>query len=353
MSDEKKKSFRTLNQYIRPKKVENFGVDDYYGNNRPINVCRYHDTYGKNFYREFATQFADREKKYTLKEDGFSIERVPSRNRYSRFGPYRVKFRLADGKVYSAPTAADFRRTLPDGPRGADSYLAMKRRVESISAFERMLKSLEKFEQKETADIETIIWELSAFLHETDPRYRVHDYFHWRWLPKMDLPEQEIVGPYTPIWGARLDLALVLLRGAYEQVRANLHGLYYGRLGRHSPKWRGLLTIRPDGRRASDVPRYVWTFLVYSKVMGNISYKSYLLAGSKDGAKAKIKLRGRYPCYKDLTGSRFNQFRPNLLRSATITRVLKQFGDRLDELAKQGSKPVKGLTRKKITDNLP
>jgi len=344
---EKKKSFRTLNQYIRPKKVQNFGGKYYRGNNIPIDVCRYHDDYGRNFYREFSEQFANRDKKYTIKEDGFSVVRLPGRDNFSRFAPYIAKFRLADGKVYSAPTAGDFRRTLPDGPRGADSYLAMKQRVESLIAFEKMLKSLEKFE-KRTEDIETIIEKLTEYLYLSDPKYRAHDYFHWRWLPKEGLPQPEIVGIHTPLWGSRLDLALVLLRGAYEQVRTNLHGLYYARLGPHSPKWRGMLTIRPKSRLVSDVPRYEWVFLVYSKKVGRISYKTNLLAGSKDGAKAKIYLHGKYPTRRDLNGTRFDGIRPNIERSSIITSILDRFGDRLDELARQADKIIKrGRPKKK------
>ncbi len=341
MSDEKKKSFRTLNQYIRPKKVENFCSKYYRGNNVPIDVCRYHDTFGQIFYSTFAAQLAARENRYTAEKDGFSVVRAKSHDPYSRFSPYIARFTLAYGNVHSAPTATDFRIAFPDSPRGADSYLDMKHRVQKIIAFEKFLKAIEKFERRTSKDLEEIIENLTLFLRETDPKYRAHDYLHWRWLPKEGLPEQEIVGPHTPLLGARLDLAMVLLRGAYERVRGDLHGLYYGKLGRHSPKWRGLLTIRPKSRLVSDVPRYEWVFLLYSKSMGGITYKTYLLVGSKEGAKAKIKLRGRYPSYKDLTGPRFDPFRANLLREAIITRVLDRFGDRLDEIAKEAEKRIK------------
>ena len=351
MKEKKEKVFRTFNQYIRPKIPQNVGSKYYRGNNKPIDVCRYHDTYDRGLgilTEDRKKLFLERD--YTVKKDGFSVVRRKCSNPYCRFCPHIRQFRLADGKLYTAPTAEDFRRTLPDGPRGRDSYLKMKHRVERIIEQEKRVSWLIKFEKKMMTELDTIIEHLGQQMREVDTELLPYDAFHFRWAPLPNLPEQEIVGPYTPLWGARLDLALVLLRGAYEEVRRNLYGFYHGRRGPHSVKWSGLLLPATARRTEADVPRYPWRFLLFSKVMGTLTYKTYLtVGGGAGGVSVKRKLQGKYPIQADLAPWFYLGVRSNILASSYRTRTLDQLGDVLATLLREAKTNLPILAKQKNT----
>jgi hypothetical protein len=343
MKEKKEKVFRTFNQYIRPKIPQNIGSRYYRGNNKPIDVCRYHDTYDVGIGYIFSDYTVILHKEYSLKKDGFSVVRRKCANPYCRFCPHIRHFRLADGKLYTSPTAADFRRTLPDGPRMVNTYMDMKRRVEKLIRFEKEISWLNKFEKNVMEELSLIIDYFSKEMREADQETHQYDAYHFRWAQLQDLPEQEIVGPYTPLWGARLDQALVLLRGAYEEVRRGLHAFYYGRLGGHSNKWSELLFPVPAHRTVGDVPRYQWRYIVFSKTTRTITYKSHLLVGGKGGVKIKRLLKGQYPSQADLAPWRYQGLRSNILAYAHKTRQLDQLGDLLNRLIRSAKKGLPAL----------
>jgi hypothetical protein len=209
--------FRTFNQYVRPTIPQKIGAKYYRGNNKPIDICRYHDTYDVGIgiiYSDYARLI---HKEYSLKKDGFFVVRRNCSNPHCRFCPHIRQFRLADGKLYTSPTAEDFRRTLPDGPLMVPTYLMMKHKTEKLIRFEKEIAWLGKFEKKIMGELDQIIEHFSNQMREVDKELVPYDAFYFRWAPLADLPEQEIVGPYTPLWGARLDQALVLLRGGMRK----------------------------------------------------------------------------------------------------------------------------------------
>lgn len=347
MKENKKEIFRTFNQFVRPNIPLNIGAKYYRGINRPIDVCRYHDTYDVGIGYVYSDYEKMLHKPYSVKKDGFSVIRRNCTNPHCRFCPHIRHFRLADGKLYTAPTAEDFRRTLPDGPLRVPTYLMMKHKTEKLIRFEKEIAWLGKFEKKIMEELDHMIEYFAEQMRDVDTGMIPYDAFHFRWVPLPNLPEQEIVGVYTPLWGARLDLALVLLRGAYEEMRRSLHGFYFGRLGKHSVAWSGLLFPASAHRTAGDVPRYQWRYIVFSKTTGSITYKSHLLVGGRDGVQVKKYLSGKYPSYADLASWRFTGLRSNIRAAVRRSQTLDQLGDLLNALIHSAKKELFALHERK------